>query len=128
MIQVVIHCKLVWFGLVWFHGISNIVGYLMSNPFYKYEQFYFKRFSLAQEHNLVLFYLCATTPGKNEPGSDANKWVLRIHKATAILEALPSYFFFFEYPRHTLGESYPSAKMQLLCSAAPVDWAIVNLI
>ena len=24
---------LVWFGLVWFYGISTIVGYLMSNPF-----------------------------------------------------------------------------------------------
>ena len=23
-----------WFGLVWLHGISTIVGYLMPNPFY----------------------------------------------------------------------------------------------
>ena len=23
---------LVWFGFVWFHGISTIVDYLMSNP------------------------------------------------------------------------------------------------
>ena len=27
---------LVWFGLVWFYGISTIVGYLMPNPFYTY--------------------------------------------------------------------------------------------
>ena len=26
--------NLVWFGLVWFYGISTIVGYLMPNPFY----------------------------------------------------------------------------------------------
>ena len=25
-----------WFGLVWFYGISTIVGYLMSNPFCTY--------------------------------------------------------------------------------------------
>ena len=27
---------LVWFGLVWFYGISTIVGYLMPNPFYTF--------------------------------------------------------------------------------------------
>ena len=26
----------VCFGLVWFYGISNIVGYLMPNPLYEY--------------------------------------------------------------------------------------------
>ena len=25
-----------WFGLVWFYGISAILGYLMPNPFYTY--------------------------------------------------------------------------------------------
>ena len=24
------------FGLVWFYGVSNIVGYLMPNPIYTY--------------------------------------------------------------------------------------------
>ena len=38
--------KQFWFGLVWFYGISTIVGYLMPNPFYTYKQFYFKQFSL----------------------------------------------------------------------------------
>ena len=33
--------------LVWFYGISTIVGYLMQNTFYTYTQFYFKQFSLA---------------------------------------------------------------------------------
>ena len=26
----------IWFGLVWFYGISTIVGYLMPNPLYTY--------------------------------------------------------------------------------------------
>ena len=25
-----------WFGLVWFYGISNIVGYLMPNPVFTF--------------------------------------------------------------------------------------------
>ena len=25
-----------WFGLVWFYGISTIVGYLMPNPVFTY--------------------------------------------------------------------------------------------
>ena len=27
---------LAWFGLVWFHGISTIEGYLMLDPLYTY--------------------------------------------------------------------------------------------
>ena len=31
------HCRLfILFGLVWFYGISTIVGYLMPNPLYTY--------------------------------------------------------------------------------------------
>ena len=37
----------VWFGLVWFYGRSTIVGYFIPNPFFTYNQFYFKQFSLA---------------------------------------------------------------------------------
>ena len=33
--------------LIWFYGISTIVGYLIPNPFYTFKQFYFKQFSLA---------------------------------------------------------------------------------
>ena len=33
--------------LVWFYGISTIVGYLMQNPFLYIKQFYSKQFSLA---------------------------------------------------------------------------------
>ena len=38
------------FGLVWFvgfYGISIVVGYLTSNPFYVNNLFYLKQFSLA---------------------------------------------------------------------------------
>ena len=28
-----VHSDLEWFGLVWFYGISTMVGYLMPNPF-----------------------------------------------------------------------------------------------
>ncbi len=31
-----IYMKYIWFGLVWFYGISTIVGYLMPNPLYIY--------------------------------------------------------------------------------------------
>ena len=31
-----IYIKYIGFGLVWFYGISTIVGYLMPNPFYAY--------------------------------------------------------------------------------------------
>ena len=30
------YIRYIWFGLVWFYGISTIVGYLMPNPFYTY--------------------------------------------------------------------------------------------
>ena len=33
--------------VVEFYGISTFVGYLMPNPFYTNNQFYFKHFSLA---------------------------------------------------------------------------------
>ena len=40
---------LVCFSLVWFYGISTIIGYLMPNPFYTYKQFYFKKFGCAND-------------------------------------------------------------------------------
>ena len=42
-----IYIKYIWFGFVWFYGVSTIVGYLMPNPFiYIYNGFYFKQISL----------------------------------------------------------------------------------
>ena len=29
--------NLVWFGLVWFYGISTMVGHLIPNPVFAYE-------------------------------------------------------------------------------------------
>ena len=40
-----------WFG---FYGISNLGGYLMPNPFYTNKLFYFKQFSLAWVHSLIV--------------------------------------------------------------------------
>ena len=37
-----LQCILLKLCLVWFYGISTIVGYLMPNPCYTYKQFYFK--------------------------------------------------------------------------------------
>ena len=31
-----IYIKYLWFGWVWFYGISTMVGYLMANPLYTY--------------------------------------------------------------------------------------------
>ena len=39
---------MIWFGLVWFYGISTIVGYLMPNPLYTY---------ISNIHDLVWFGL-----------------------------------------------------------------------
>ena len=41
-----------WF--VGFYGISTFPGYLMSNPFYANNLFYFKQFSLAIIHSLIV--------------------------------------------------------------------------
>ena len=35
-----IYIKYIGFGLIGFYGISNIVGYLMSNPLYIYTKIY----------------------------------------------------------------------------------------
>ena len=40
--------------VVWVYGISIFVGYLTPNPFYTNIQFYFKQFSLAWVHCLIV--------------------------------------------------------------------------
>ena len=37
-----------------FYGISTFVGYLSPNPFHTNNQFYFKQFSLAWVHSLIV--------------------------------------------------------------------------
>ena len=64
----------------------------------------------------------ATTPGQSGPGSDGNKGVLCIPQSSCITRASPSDCFV-SLSGHSLGKSYPSAKMQSVYSAVPADWA-----
>ena len=53
---------------------------------------------------------------------DGNKGVRRFLQSSIITEATPPDCLV-SYSGHSLGKSYPSAKMQLVYSAAPVNWA-----
>ena len=64
----------------------------------------------------------ATTPGQSRPGSNGNERVLCIPQSSSITEASPSDCLM-SYLGHLLGESYPSAEMQLVYSTAPANWA-----
>ena len=64
----------------------------------------------------------ATTPGQSEPRSDGNKGILRILQSSSVTRAAtPDWLV--SYTGHSLRESYPSAEMQSVYSAAPADWA-----
>ena len=43
--------------LVGLYSISTFVSYLMPDPFYTNSQFYFKQFSLAWVHDLIIKHL-----------------------------------------------------------------------
>ena len=64
----------------------------------------------------------ATTPHQSGPGSDGDKVVLLIPPNSCITGGSPSDCLL-SYPGHSLGESYPSAKLQSVNSAASSDWA-----
>ena len=49
-----IYVKYIWFGLVWFDGISTIVDYLMPNPLYTY---------ISNIYDFVWFYGISTLVG-----------------------------------------------------------------
>ena len=49
-----IYIKYIWFGSVWFYGISSLVDYLMLNPFYAY---------ILNIYDLVGFYGISTIVG-----------------------------------------------------------------
>ena len=51
----------IWFGLVWFYGISTFVGYLTPNPFYVNNQFSLKQFGLAWVHSLIVKNISIST-------------------------------------------------------------------
>ena len=61
----------------------------------------------------------ATTLVKSEPESDVNEGVLRISQSSSITGTSPSDCLV-SYLEHSLGESYPSAKMQSMYFAAHV--------
>ena len=63
----------------------------------------------------------ATTLGLSEPGSNGNEWALRIPQRSSITRASPSDCLV-SYPGHKLGESYPSAEMRSVYSAASAFW------
>ena len=67
----------------------------------------------------------ASTPGQSAHGNDGNEGVLHIPQSSSITEASP-FGCLVSYPGHLLGQSYPSAEMQSLYSAAPADWATQN--
>ena len=62
-----------------------------------------------------------TTPSQSEPGSDGNEGVHHISQRFSISETSPSDCLV-SHPGHSLGESYPSVKMQSVYSATPVNW------
>ena len=66
--------------------------------------------------------LLASESLSSGPGSDANKGVLHIPQTSSITGTSSSDCLV-SYPGHSLGESYPSAKMQLVYSTAPANWA-----
>ena len=60
----------------------------------------------------------ATTPGQSGRGNDGNEGVFRIPQGSSITGTLPSDCLV-SYPRHLLGESYPSAEVHLVYSTDP---------
>ena len=63
-----------------------------------------------------------TTPGQSGLGNDGNE-ELWIPQSSSITWASPSDSLV-PYPGLSLGESYPSAEMQLVYFTAPADWAL----
>ena len=64
----------------------------------------------------------ATILGQSELGNDGNDEVLRITQSSSITEASPSDCLM-SHSGYSLEESYPSAEMQSIYSAAPFDRA-----
>ena len=63
-----------------------------------------------------------TTSGLSRPENDSNKGILRIPQSSSISEASPPDCFV-SYPGNSLRYSYPSAELESVYSAVPVDWA-----
>ena len=65
----------------------------------------------------------ASTLGHSGPESDGNEWMIRIPQSSSFTRTSPSDCLV-SYAGHSLGggESYPSAKKQLVYFIAPADW------
>ena len=130
---------MIWFGLVWFYGISTIVGHLMPNLLYThrsniYDLFTSKSslvftllngFKYSKGLNISIWYVDRTLAGttilgERESRNSGNE-VLYIPQSYKITGASPSDCLV-SYPGHS-GESYPFVEMQSMYSAAPADWA-----
>ena len=68
----------------------------------------------------------ATTPGQSGPRSDANEDVFCISQSSSITES-SALDCLVAYPGHPLGESYPSAEMQLVYSAVLANWVTFGI-
>ena len=69
----------------------------------------------------------AIIQGQSGPGSDGNKGLLRILQSSSITGGSPSDCLV-SYPGNSSGESDPSAEMQSVHSAAPVDLASTSMV
>ena len=118
--------QMFWFGLVWFYGISTVVGYLMPNPFLYRSTVLFQtiQFSISRLFSSIWSIdktlSGATTLGQSEPGSDGNEEVLSISQSSSITGASSSDCLV-SSPGQSLGESYSSVGMQSGNSVAPAD-------
>ena len=138
---------MVRFGLVWFYGISTIVGYLIPNPvftnvlnilfvntFCRYTQLsdqsvLFLTILFGRSHLFALSSISpidwtlsgSTTPRQSGPESNGNKGVLCILQSSSITGASQSDCLM-SYPGHSLRESYLSADLQLVYSITPANW------
>ena len=65
----------------------------------------------------------ATPSSQSGPGSDGNEGVLRTPQSSCSITGTSLSDCLVSYPEHSLVESYLSAEMQSVYSAAPDDWA-----
>ena len=63
----------------------------------------------------------AKVPGHSGRGSNVNEEILHISQSSRAKPSPSGYLV--SYPGHLLVESYPSAEMQMVYSAAPANWA-----
>ena len=99
-----IYIKYIWFGFVGFYGISSIVGYLMSNPLYKYHHHHHvalvARISLTLSRHSSLSFIAQGRSSGHHPVSSHSCWMyvragrsafarpcVGIHKSTSLMSS-----------------------------------------